>query len=177
MSLWDDSHAHGHMLHWLWPLFFQRTNICHCYTLLLPFLAWVWGWWRLPSFCYHHANKKTRGAFIAAVFAMQGFGILAGGMVAIVVSAAFMAKYPAPSFQENPALSTVPQADYVWRIIVMFGEVVHHQGISHELQARIVRRMKEVRILAHSDINCSSRTGSRSSSRRISGSSHGRAQE
>jgi MFS transporter, PHS family, inorganic phosphate transporter len=25
-----------------------------------------------------YANKKTRGAFIAAVFAMQGFGILAG---------------------------------------------------------------------------------------------------
>ncbi|ONK63783.1 uncharacterized protein A4U43_C07F18880 [Asparagus officinalis] len=27
-----------------------------------------------------YANKKTRGAFIAAVFAMQGFGILAGGV-------------------------------------------------------------------------------------------------
>nr|CAD1835980.1 unnamed protein product [Ananas comosus var. bracteatus] len=26
-----------------------------------------------------YANKRTRGAFIAAVFAMQGFGILAGG--------------------------------------------------------------------------------------------------
>ncbi|CAL9080229.1 unnamed protein product [Musa acuminata var. zebrina] len=44
-----------------------------------------------------YANKKTRGAFIAAVFAMQGVGILAGGMVAI--------------------------ADYVWRIILMFGSL------------------------------------------------------
>ncbi|CAJ1950427.1 unnamed protein product [Sphenostylis stenocarpa] len=68
-----------------------------------------------------YANKKTRGAFIAAVFAMQGFGILTGGMVAIVVSAAFNALYPAPSFKINPVLSTVPQADYVWRIILMFG--------------------------------------------------------
>ncbi|KAJ1376030.1 Phosphate permease [Sesbania bispinosa] len=68
-----------------------------------------------------YANKKTRGAFIAAVFAMQGFGILAGGMVAIIVSSAFRAKYPAPAFQVDPVLSTVPQADYVWRIILMFG--------------------------------------------------------
>ncbi|XP_020222935.1 inorganic phosphate transporter 1-4 [Cajanus cajan] len=68
-----------------------------------------------------YANKKTRGGFIAAVFAMQGFGILAGGMVAIVVSAAFNAVYPAPAFEVNPVLSTVPQADYVWRIILMFG--------------------------------------------------------
>ncbi|XP_054806789.1 low affinity inorganic phosphate transporter 1-like [Prosopis cineraria] len=68
-----------------------------------------------------YANKKTRGAFIAAVFAMQGFGILAGGMVAIIVSAAFKAIYPAPSYRDNPSLSTVPQADYAWRIILMFG--------------------------------------------------------
>lgn len=68
-----------------------------------------------------YANKKTRGAFIAAVFAMQGFGILAGGVVAIIVSAAFDAKYPAPSYEQNAAASTIKQADYVWRIIVIFG--------------------------------------------------------
>ncbi|XP_010069130.2 low affinity inorganic phosphate transporter 1 [Eucalyptus grandis] len=70
-----------------------------------------------------YANKKTRGAFIAAVFAMQGFGILAGGAVSIIVSAAFKAAYPAPAYDVNPSLSTVPQADYVWRIILMFGAV------------------------------------------------------
>ncbi|KAJ4803153.1 phosphate transporter 1 [Rhynchospora pubera] len=32
-----------------------------------------------------YANKKTRGAFIAAVFAMQGFGILTGGIVTMVL--------------------------------------------------------------------------------------------
>ncbi|KAG9441540.1 hypothetical protein H6P81_017394 [Aristolochia fimbriata] len=70
-----------------------------------------------------YANKKTRGAFIAAVFAMQGFGILAGGMVAIIVSAAFKAKYDVPDYITSPLKSTVPQADYVWRIILMFGAI------------------------------------------------------
>lgn len=70
-----------------------------------------------------YANKKTRGAFIAAVFAMQGFGILAGGMVAIIVSTAFKAKFPAPAYEVNAAASVVPEADYVWRIIVMFGAI------------------------------------------------------
>ncbi|XP_030451101.2 inorganic phosphate transporter 1-4-like [Syzygium oleosum] len=68
-----------------------------------------------------YSNKKTRGSFIAAVFAMQGFGILAGGTVAIVVSSIFSAAYPAPPFSVDPLGSTVPQADYVWRIILMFG--------------------------------------------------------
>jgi PHS family inorganic phosphate transporter-like MFS transporter len=70
-----------------------------------------------------YANKKTRGAFIAAVFAMQGFGILAGGMVAIIVSAAFKLKYPARAYQFDPIGSTPAEADYVWRIIVMFGAI------------------------------------------------------
>jgi PHS family inorganic phosphate transporter-like MFS transporter len=68
-----------------------------------------------------YANKKTRGAFIAAVFAMQGFGILAGGMVAIIVSAAFKDAFPAPAYEDAALASTVSQADYVWRLILMFG--------------------------------------------------------
>ncbi|GKV19047.1 hypothetical protein SLEP1_g29346 [Rubroshorea leprosula] len=72
-----------------------------------------------------YANKRTRGAFIAAVFAMQGFGILAGGVVSLFVSGLFNKWYPAPAFQQNGIItgsrSTVPQADYVWRIILMFG--------------------------------------------------------
>ncbi|KAL3724702.1 hypothetical protein ACJRO7_029809 [Eucalyptus globulus] len=71
-----------------------------------------------------YANKKTRGSFIAAVFAMQGFGILAGGIVTIIVSSAFNAANPAPAYnKDHPSLSTVPEADYVWRIIVMFGAI------------------------------------------------------
>ncbi|KAH7522097.1 hypothetical protein FEM48_Zijuj07G0101700 [Ziziphus jujuba var. spinosa] len=70
-----------------------------------------------------YANKKTRGAFIAAVFAMQGFGILGGGIVALVVAAAFDHQFKAPTYKENRVESLAPQADYVWRIILMFGAV------------------------------------------------------
>ncbi|KAL0418648.1 UNVERIFIED_CONTAM: Inorganic phosphate transporter 1-4 [Sesamum radiatum] len=68
-----------------------------------------------------YANKKTRGAFIAAVFAMQGFGILAGGIFAMIVSAAFEVRFKAPAYEIDPIASTVPEADYLWRIILMAG--------------------------------------------------------
>ncbi|KAF8006375.1 hypothetical protein BT93_K0620 [Corymbia citriodora subsp. variegata] len=70
-----------------------------------------------------YSNKKTRGAFIAAVFAMQGFGILAGGVFAIIISSAFNARFPSLPYQKDPIHSTVPAADFVWRIIVMVGAV------------------------------------------------------
>ncbi|KAL0419767.1 UNVERIFIED_CONTAM: Inorganic phosphate transporter 1-4 [Sesamum radiatum] len=68
-----------------------------------------------------YASKKTRGAFVAAVFAMQGFGILAGGICAMIVSAAFEARSKAPAYEVNPIASTPREADYVWRIILMLG--------------------------------------------------------
>lgn len=68
-----------------------------------------------------YANKKTRGAFIAAVFAMQGFGILGGGIFALVISSAFNGRYGAPAYEVDAIGSTVPQADYVWRIVLMLG--------------------------------------------------------
>ncbi|KAL2236429.1 inorganic phosphate transporter 1-4 [Sesamum indicum] len=68
-----------------------------------------------------YANKKTRGAFIAAVFAMQGFGILAGGIFAMIMSAAFEVRFKAPAYEIDPIASTVPEADYLWRIILMAG--------------------------------------------------------
>ncbi|KAF6156162.1 hypothetical protein GIB67_024132 [Kingdonia uniflora] len=68
-----------------------------------------------------YANKKTRGAFIAAVFAMQGFGILGGGSVALLISSVFGSKFKGPTYLMDPLKSTVSQADYVWRLILMFG--------------------------------------------------------
>ncbi|CAI9781266.1 unnamed protein product [Fraxinus pennsylvanica] len=68
-----------------------------------------------------YANKKTRGAFIAAVFAMQGFGILSGGVFAMIISTAFNAKFKAPAYEVDPIASTAPQADYIWRIILIVG--------------------------------------------------------
>lgn len=70
-----------------------------------------------------YANKRTRGAFIAAVFAMQGFGNITGGIVAIIVSAGFKAKYKAPAYEVDPVASTPLESDYVWRIILMFGAI------------------------------------------------------
>ncbi|KAJ4954627.1 hypothetical protein NE237_011410 [Protea cynaroides] len=70
-----------------------------------------------------YSNKKTRGAFIAAVFAMQGFGILSGGTVALIISSIFKNKFPAPTYSVDPLGSTAPEADYVWRIILMFGAI------------------------------------------------------
>ncbi|KAK7243066.1 hypothetical protein RIF29_37850 [Crotalaria pallida] len=71
-----------------------------------------------------YANKKTRGAFIAAVFAMQGFGIMAGGIVALIVSSAYDHKYKVPTYEQHAEASLVlPAFDYVWRIILMFGAV------------------------------------------------------
>uniref|UniRef100_A0A0D9V3P9 H(+)/Pi cotransporter n=1 Tax=Leersia perrieri TaxID=77586 RepID=A0A0D9V3P9_9ORYZ len=71
-----------------------------------------------------YSNKKTRGAFIAAVFAMQGVGIIFAGLVSMIVSSIFLHYNPAPSFKANPNLSRqLPAADYVWRIILMIGAV------------------------------------------------------
>nr|CAD1839904.1 unnamed protein product [Ananas comosus var. bracteatus] len=70
-----------------------------------------------------YANQRTRGGFIAAVFAMQGFGILVAGLVAMTVSKLFLIKYDAPSFQQSPTLSAQRQGDFVWRIVLMLGAV------------------------------------------------------
>ncbi|GLJ22757.1 hypothetical protein SUGI_0428620 [Cryptomeria japonica] len=62
-----------------------------------------------------YANTTTRGAFIAAVFGMQGLGILAGSTVALIVSASMKS-----AAGDTP---TFGQKDVVWRIILMLGAV------------------------------------------------------
>ncbi|XP_065026139.1 probable inorganic phosphate transporter 1-4 [Musa acuminata AAA Group] len=68
-----------------------------------------------------YANKKTRGAFIAVVFTTQGFGILTGGIVSIIISAAFKERFDYPAYRDNRAGSTVPEADYIWCTTLMLG--------------------------------------------------------
>ncbi|KAL0461123.1 UNVERIFIED_CONTAM: putative inorganic phosphate transporter 1-7 [Sesamum latifolium] len=51
----------------------------------------------------------------------KGFGILAGGIFAMIVSAAFEVRFKAPGYEIDPIASTVPEADYLWRIILMAG--------------------------------------------------------
>ncbi|KAI4388520.1 hypothetical protein MLD38_000841 [Melastoma candidum] len=65
------------------------------------------------------ANQKTRGAFIAAVFSMQGFGILGSSVVTMAVCQAFnkLAHNPLPG------APTPTEADLAWRVILMAGAV------------------------------------------------------
>ena len=56
-----------------------------------------------------YSSRLSRGAFVSAVFAMQGVGILTAATVAIIVTQCFNAYYPAPPFPAddmagNPAL-------------------------------------------------------------------------
>ncbi|RWR78295.1 General substrate transporter [Cinnamomum micranthum f. kanehirae] len=66
------------------------------------------------------ANKRTRGSFIAAVFSMQGFGILASSAVTLIVTTAFNhgQSHSKPSNYKAPE-----EADLAWRLILMFGAV------------------------------------------------------
>lgn len=52
-----------------------------------------------------------------------GIGIVAGATVSIIVSSIFRRSYPSPAFDVNEVLSQPREADYVWRIIFMFGAV------------------------------------------------------
>ncbi|XP_020209835.1 inorganic phosphate transporter 1-11 [Cajanus cajan] len=70
-----------------------------------------------------YANKRTRGAFIAAVFAMQGVGIIFAGLVSMIFSAIFKYYYSAPTFNENHVLSTRPEGDLLWRLVLMVGAI------------------------------------------------------
>ena len=70
-----------------------------------------------------YANKRTRGAFIAAVFAMQGVGIICAGLVSMLFSGLFLAYYPAPKYEANGAMSTQLEGDFLWRIVLMVGAV------------------------------------------------------
>ncbi|KAG2693006.1 hypothetical protein I3760_08G079200 [Carya illinoinensis] len=64
------------------------------------------------------ANKKTRGAFIAAVFSMQGFGILAASSVTMVVCRIFD-----HASEASPNDPMPDEADIAWRLILMLGAI------------------------------------------------------
>ncbi|CAN6896446.1 unnamed protein product, partial [Brassica oleracea var. botrytis] len=64
------------------------------------------------------ANKRTRGAFIAAVFSMQGLGILVSSAVTMAVCVAFKRGGGGGSLDEEEA---PPEADVAWRLILMIG--------------------------------------------------------
>lgn len=59
------------------------------------------------------ATKKRRGAMMASVFAMQGFGILGSAIVALIVLAGF----------RSSIITDVSAVDYCWRIVLGCGAV------------------------------------------------------
>ncbi|CAL8470991.1 g10533 [Coccomyxa elongata] len=61
-----------------------------------------------------YASSKWRGAFVASVFAMQGFGILSAAIVSCITIAIF----------KNSIINyDINYLDYVWRIIIGFGAI------------------------------------------------------
>ncbi|XP_058070484.1 probable inorganic phosphate transporter 1-10 [Magnolia sinica] len=67
------------------------------------------------------ANKRTRGSFIAAVFSMQGFGILTGSAITMIVCRVFQHIPRSPSEPADP--KPPGAADLAWRVILMLGAV------------------------------------------------------
>ncbi|XP_059461679.1 probable inorganic phosphate transporter 1-9 [Corylus avellana] len=66
------------------------------------------------------ANKTTRGALIAAVFSMQGLGILTASMVTMMVCKIFDATSDVRVSATDP---TPQKADIAWRLILMLGAI------------------------------------------------------
>jgi PHS family inorganic phosphate transporter-like MFS transporter len=74
------------------------------------------------------SHRKNRGAFVAAIFSMQGIGILTGATVAIVVSSIFRSSLNDVPFgsgtleDEDQILASCPRdADFAWRIVLLIG--------------------------------------------------------
>ena len=68
-----------------------------------------------------YSNKRTHGAFIATVYAMQGVGIVFAVLVPMILSGIFLHFFPVASFKDDPVFSTQPEADYLWWIVLMLG--------------------------------------------------------
>jgi PHS family inorganic phosphate transporter-like MFS transporter len=64
------------------------------------------------------ANTKKRGALIAAVFTMQGLGILTASIVTMAVCKIFDATSDVSASDPTPQ-----KADIAWRLILMLGAI------------------------------------------------------
>ncbi|KAF5794351.1 putative major facilitator, sugar transporter, major facilitator superfamily [Helianthus annuus] len=76
------------------------------------------------------ANKRTRGAFIAGVFSMQGFGILLSSLVSMIVCSIFEASANKHDLEKPSELASLvnialvpPESDLAWRLILMIGAI------------------------------------------------------
>jgi PHS family inorganic phosphate transporter-like MFS transporter len=69
------------------------------------------------------ANTQNRGAMIGAVFAMQGFGILAGSLVSLIVVVAM----------KNMINDDINNLDIAWRLVIGLGLVPGAVGVYFRL--------------------------------------------
>lgn len=67
------------------------------------------------------APTRWRGAMVASVFSMQGFGQLLSAIVALVVTAAFRSEFIDVSSAAQCGVGCRAAADRCWRIIIGFG--------------------------------------------------------
>jgi hypothetical protein len=68
--------------------------------------------------------RKTRGAFVAAVFSMQGIGILVGASITLAVMGGFKSAHPRLPFEKDPVGSIgLPESDFAWRIVLALGAI------------------------------------------------------
>ncbi|KAJ8638710.1 hypothetical protein MRB53_012977 [Persea americana] len=102
-------------------------SICHTKPCVLSSLCFFRFWLGVgiggdyplsATIMSEFANKRTRGSFIAAVFSMQGFGILFSSAVTMIATSTFNYGPSAPS-DFRPHVG----ADLAWRSILMFGAV------------------------------------------------------
>ncbi|KAK7836527.1 putative inorganic phosphate transporter 1-3 [Quercus suber] len=91
-----------------------------------------------------YSNKNTHGAFIVAVYAMQGVRIIFARLVPMMLSGIFLHFYPTAPFKDDPVVSTQPKIDYLWRILIMLGVLAYFM-----LWASIDEHMGDV--LCHHD--------------------------
>ncbi|KAF4614368.1 hypothetical protein G7Y89_g15369 [Cudoniella acicularis] len=69
------------------------------------------------------ATTKWRGAMMGAVFAMQGFGQLAGGIVMLIVVAGFKESLESAKDYAHCTGVCVLAVDKMWRVLIGFGAV------------------------------------------------------
>ncbi|KAL6623519.1 hypothetical protein ACP70R_033398 [Stipagrostis hirtigluma subsp. patula] len=89
-----------------------------------------------------YSNTRRRGAFMAAIFAMQGFGILVAGFVTMIVWLAF---------KDDPSCKA---DDYIWRIVLMIGAVP--AAFTYYFRMKMPETARFTALIAHDENRASS---------------------
>ena len=101
----------------------KQRNCCQN-TLFLQVLARAWYRWRLSHLGHNHVRvlqqKNSQSIHCSRVCNARCTNICAG-LVPMMLSGIFLYFNPATSFKDDHVVSTQPEADYLWRIVIMLG--------------------------------------------------------